>query len=476
MTHDYIYYYDKNKNRHLLGELDISGNGFNQGYSLSTPHSFKANVYSYELSEQLTAFTICWHENTNTWWIISKDQVRRNYHEFGFLYEHSIQFVEAIELLNARDLTDCGFNQNRYTIYQFIVRLFSLSAFEFGTPTIVSGNANVQNVDLSQIVDYVKSYENYSLLSALRDFLGGYNIKPMLTFVSGETLTSAILTLLPKSGRLDLDTIELSSFNDVREIKNTSKESYGSTVVSNVENVISTKDKTFPLVGGVRLSSKEYTIVNTNAILRLPSNVFKVNWLRMYYPLHIYADINGASQGTFTGYVDTYEGAELAYNWFYDLMPNSAKAQIEANKDIIINKIMLAGRVTFYSGAQYNPINDVNGNRVTPPQDNPLWYAPKFRSIVGTAQLNSEYLFDEETVQSMEYPHDAIRWKRGSNIIDNFIFLAKRSGTPLAGQGPLLWPHGLPHRLLPAAGRRLRIQRHCPSGPGLLRFHPGLPG
>ena len=59
------------------------------------------------------------------------------------------------------------------------------------------------------------------------------------------------------------------------------KDSHGTIVVSNAQNVISTQTKTYPSVGGVSLGSTEYEVSPENGCIRLPSPAYKVNWVRM---------------------------------------------------------------------------------------------------------------------------------------------------------------------------------------------------
>ena len=127
---DNLYIFDKGKNgtRHLLGEIQSN---FNMSFVIDgTKDSAQVVVLGFQESE-IEPYTICWHEKTDSWWIVSADKVERFPNDDGNLvYLHKLKLLGAIELLNARDLTDCGFNDNTYTIRQFITRLFSLSTFE----------------------------------------------------------------------------------------------------------------------------------------------------------------------------------------------------------------------------------------------------------------------------------------------------------------------------------------------------------
>lgn len=114
---------------------------------------------------------------SDLWWVVKKDNVQRHDNDFDFLYEHRISLEGAFEILNARDLTSCGFNTNRYTINEFVERLFKLSDFEYQT-TFDSNDV----LDYNKMVDYIKTFENYTLASALKEFFNGYNCVPKLKF------------------------------------------------------------------------------------------------------------------------------------------------------------------------------------------------------------------------------------------------------------------------------------------------------
>src|SRR5690606_27413014 len=131
---------------------------------------------------------------------------------------------------------------------------------------------------------------NYSLLSALRDILDSYNYCPKLKFnaydVGGvPTVLSFDLTLISKTGSNETP-LDITHFDDVRETSIFNRNSFGSTVVSNAENVISTKTKNYPLIGSKKLNADNYLVTPDTAYLRLPSNVYSVNWLKFHLKLN----------------------------------------------------------------------------------------------------------------------------------------------------------------------------------------------
>ena len=224
MAQDRFYVFDKlTKKRTLLGEIQSD---FNMALTIDgTKDSCSIIVWSY-IDYEIEPYTICWHEKTNTWWVVSHDKIERYQNEKGFLYIHEIELLGAIELLNARDLTDCGFNDKTYTISQFTFRLIHLSNFEFQNAGIAFGELNG---DL--LVDFIKTFENYTLLSALREFYDAYNCAIKMYFSTdvenSETyLINAVLQIVSKTGSNMLTSHNIDYFNDVRETKTMDKNSF----------------------------------------------------------------------------------------------------------------------------------------------------------------------------------------------------------------------------------------------------------
>ena len=259
-----------------LGEEQFGQEGINFGFTLDgTKDSCKFDVLSFR-RESVKPFSVVCHHETSSWWIVQKDKVERYTNESGWIYKHSLQCIGAIELLNARDLTNCGFNQGKYTLREFILRLFQLSNFEFKTPTLPSNT----NIDLDQVVNYIKTFENYTLLSALRELLDGYNQCAKLEFTRNLTynqITGCELVITPKTGDISLQVLNMDNdFNNVQELRNMDKNSYGTIVVSNIDNAVSSETKIYPNVGGAKLSSTTFELKPSDATIKLPSNIFMV--------------------------------------------------------------------------------------------------------------------------------------------------------------------------------------------------------
>lgn len=428
MTQDILYIYDKKTfKRSTLGEVQ---NDFNMSFVIDgTKDSLSVVVHGSQESE-IEPYSIIEHAKTNTWWVVSHDKVERYQNDDDdFIYVHNLELLSAIELLNARDLTDCGFNDKTYTIRQFMNRLCKLSSFEFN-PTYDPHPL------LDKEVNFIKTFENYTLLSALREFLDGYNCSIKLNFLTYDSdddtylSTNALFTIISKTGDYNLTSHTMSYFDDTRETKTMSKESFGACVVSNAENVISSVAKTFPSVGGVKLSSAEYLIKPENAFLKLPSNVFKGNWLKMQRNIgQIYLFIRISDDDTILSPNDiklnpfdetTYDAAfQRILNKVYEKTEagySEFETQLNNSKDEIIRQLKLISSITLYNG---NELNAFTGEIV---QGTNVPYLPivNFKAK-GTSGNNKALIFcDKETKETLPNKWQGISWERGSNKISGF--------------------------------------------------------
>lgn len=426
---DKIYAFDKiTKLGTLLGEIQTE---FNMSFVIDgTKDSAKIVVHSWDENE-IEPYTIIYHANTQSWWIVSHDKVERYQNESGFLYVHNLTLLGAIELLNARDLTDCGFNQNTYTIEEFILRLFSLSNFEYNynNEYFFQANSNF----LQQKVKFVKTFENYTLLSALREFLDGYNMVAKLSFDANYyentdtyEITVPYLYIISKTGEY-ANTHDLDTFDDTRETKTMDKNSFGTTVVSNAENVISTEHKTFPSTGSVKLSSKQYKLVDgTNLnepVIRLPSKVFKGNWLKILHPLKLNLIIQGSVTNTFEY---TYNGTDGSFNktidFFADKILSDTGSQsivdtfLSYVNDDLKTAFDLLRTITLYNDNNINAFTGdiIKGNDV-PYLAELIW---KYNQ---TGETTFPMMFtDKNTKNSLKNIKQGIAWERGSNEITGF--------------------------------------------------------
>lgn len=435
MVKDLIYIFDKiTKKRTLLGEIQTD---FNISFTIDgTKDSCAVLVYSFSDIE-IEPYTIVYHEKTSTWWIVSHDKVERYMNEDNtFVYIHSIELLGAIELLNARDLIDCGFNDNTYTVSQVIERLFSLSNMEY--PLLFDSRIN-QNF-LNKNVNFIKTFENYTLLSALREFLNAYNMCAQLVFdttiVNYETiLYYARLKIIPKTGDSTLPAHIIEDFNDARETKTIDKDSFGTCVVSNAENVISSRAKTFPAVGTTLLSSTELTISSSNAVIRLPSKVFKGNWLKMAFKYHGYIYLDGTIVSSQSPDHNIFPYNSSSFNvlktWIIGIInghssyssdvKNGLINKLNDNWESIVDTLNKAGTITLYDGNKLVPTFTNNSSTVAIEKGNNVPYLAQVEEGTGVnAKVRKLVFCDKETRELLPLKAEGIAWERGSDLITGF--------------------------------------------------------
>ena len=442
MEHDRLYFWDyigSNGTRTLLGEIQTN---FNMGLSIDgSKDTCKVECFTRLIADPIKPYSVCQHENTGTWWIVGKDKVERYVDESGYLYKHSIQLEGAIELLNARDLTDCGFYQNMYTINEFAKRLVKLSTFELKGNDVTFSYGN--DLDGNKVVDYIKSFENYTLLSALREFFDGYNMSVKLWFsVSNGKLSKAHFDIIPKTGRYSSIIKNLDDYmNDVKGIANMSKGSYGNTVVSNAENVISTHTKIYPTIGYARLGSEDFylDVENDNVVFRLPSKVSSVEYVeacdtgttkiavgynlsntyRDYYEMEFdpsdptsYDEaitfarsklLEFSSEPEYQEYINEHYGDEFWDNVF---------------SDTYRERVLESVAFRFYDVKNYDPIS----NKFI--SDHTIQEFSSARLNLGHDSIKPYVLANKELRNRVQEPECVMYWERGSNLIKGFKFFS----------------------------------------------------
>lgn len=444
MERDVVFHFNKNTFvGTILGEIQ---KGFDMGLTIDgTKDSVTLLVHSY-VDYEIEPQTIIWHKKTNTWWVVSHDKVERYCNDSGYYYIHNLDLLGAIELTNARDLTDCGFNDNTYNIRQFFERLISLSTFEYSPNGVVFSSITSQGL-LTKNVDYVKTFENYTLLSAIREFLDSYNCCCKLTFDStyldAETIRidNAVFDIIERTGNNSSVPIDIETFDQVKEIKTIDKNSFGACVVSNCQNVISSQPKTYPSNGLIGLSSNEYEIkINQdenadNTLLRLPSNVYKVNWLKLiainvkltfalganvYYFLDLYYSQDEQSLQKIN---DRITSGDIYSDYQNGYINQTQYEYVRDHVNEIWEKAKEYHTITFYNGIEYDANGNGNGGIYTKPDNIP--YIPEFEpSISGDPQKIA--MFPKQIRDSLDRVGGyllAIYWERGSNVIRGFNFL-----------------------------------------------------
>lgn len=443
-----VYIFDKNKSTyqdeevyygHCLGEVQAN---FNFSFVIDgTKDSAKVSVISFTTPNRIEPWTILWHKDTDTWWIVDNDKLEVRLNDSGFVYIHNLQLIGAIELLNARDLTDCGFNQNKYTLGQAINRLFDLSNFYLDFEIDQESDINVWRITL----DHIKTFENYTLLSALRELLAEYNCVPTLDFYEYEYaegeyfIDSARINILSKSGR-NWTPISVNEFNNTVnnnvEVQTIGKDSFGTIVVSNADNVISTLSKTYPSVGAVRLSSEEWDITTKNAILRLPSPAFKVNWVafmpakanltfvaRIYntnYGSLIQSMFNRLANPSILGSIRT--ALISVYDYIYDALGSAGLTdEQEQFNDEFYNHIdEFADTIKKGLTTRLFQDNVINANTGKVEKGANVPYLAEIDISDGNYTYRPCTVADKETANMLQYQNQAIYWERGSRIIQGF--------------------------------------------------------
>lgn len=436
MARDLVYAFNKkaDSNGRFIGfELGEIQSDFNMSFVIDgTKDSCSIQVWNYSEVE-IEPWTIIYHPNTNTWWVVSKDKIERYVNEVGFIYVHNLELLGAIELLNARDLTDCGFDDDTYTIDQFIRRLFSLSSYEYGysSQDFFSGyDANFLNIN----VDYIKTFENYTLLSALREFLNGYNLVAKLNYVleydnNIPFIKESKLKLTPRTGDYSLPTHNIDDFDMAKETRTMSKESFGTVAISNAQNVISSKSRIFPSSGSVRASSTEFKITAFNGVIRLPSKVYKGISLKIRKHKNQMTAITGGTQ-LYNENVDPFDPRSLERyfdNFKEEIRNNSTAAEyqeflndFESKKAEIVRKLQLGATITLYNGNYVDPTANGGNGRIVKGEGVP--YVVSMWSNYNYGDQARNFVFcDKDMVNTLPANVEGVAWERGSNLITNLL-------------------------------------------------------
>lgn len=427
MARDIVYQY-KSENNYKREELGEIQSDFNMSFVIDgTKDSWKVQVISYT-DTKIKPMTIIKHQKTNTWWVVKHDKIEKHYNETGFMYLHNIQIQGAFDWLNSIDMTDHGYSNNRYTLRSVLFRLFRMSALS--KEWIVRVNNQLPtDTDLTEIVDYIKTFENYTLMSAIREFLDGYNMVGKLTFVeveeNNETYIKGLnLNTILKSGS---ELVSESVFNEVKEITTMDDNSYGTSVVSNAENVVSTQAKTYPTVGTKRLYSQAYQITPDNAIFRLPSPAFKVNWIKIKTPYNNLIATGGfynhAENMPTTSKVAFHQHLVNLANRMAYLSP-TAYDVIMSYEDYLFDIIEKSSTITLYNVNQYNP----QTTAFVPPKNNPDFRYVEIHvhdNVVTETYLyhGNLWLTDNDTYNQIDNSYKAVHWTKGSDIIGGFKWI-----------------------------------------------------
>ena len=417
-----------------IGEIN---NDYNLNFVLDgTKDNAKVEICNYN-SNIIAPYTILKEEITNTWWVVKKDRVERHQNENGYFYIHQLELLGAVEILNARDLTDCGFNANRYTIRESISRLFRLANVDTEFSSVLFTSTN--SIDLDQTVTFTKTYENYTLLSALKELLNAYNCDLKIHFntLSGTPvyITSLQIDIYAKTGDSSANPVELdTAFNDVRELKELDSNSFGSVAVSNANNVIASNSITFPSAGWTRLSSDIYEIdtfapdlplTNENArasaknlFIRLPNDTFKVNYVdvtSVYDTAFVEIRKNGTRVGNSIPIIasNIIKTKQNILQEVQNIGDTDFTDYVSSNIDEVASALVKIDIWRFYDGVIYNP----QTHALTIPDN-----APSDFKIIGVDNEGGTnqapfMLYDKDQRDHLHSIEEGFYWERGTNKI-----------------------------------------------------------
>lgn len=415
-----VYYYDFNE--HIFGEYQ---SGFNFNLVLDeTKDSAKVIVLT-KKEEILKPNTIVRLEGIDFWWCVKKDTRQRHLNEVGYEYEHTLELQGAFEILNSRDLINCGFNTDRHAVGDFLIRLINLSSYELPV------NFDFGNyLESGKVVDYLKTFENYTLASAIKEFLSGYNCLPKMTFVlnNENQIVRADIKIYSKSGLTDTP-LDEDVFNEASAVDNIDRESYATKVISNIQNCVGRKPIRYPRVGGAYLVGDNGTITYDTASqtkLLLPSNVYSVESITLYGALKIKLESSGHTTRFIVLTPDdlTRKGnkcRDKIVEWLNDYgLSQEIINYFRDNWEIIFANIKPLGMRTIRNGGYYDAIQDE-------PHGDYQWINNRLDVI--HPHLNV-YLNNERYAHNNDGNYEwIISWKQGSNEIKGFDFFKKAQGT-----------------------------------------------
>ncbi len=435
MAFDKLYYFEKTPTlsvnselkhkRYEFGEIQTT---FNMSFVLDgTKDSCKVEVYNNN-SKELDPLTICWLESTNTWWVVKSDKVTRYANEIGAYYQHSISLYGAFEILNARDLTNCGFNANRYTLNEFLARLETMMDFEYPITWDFGTYA-----DTNQTVTYLKTFQNYTPMSAIRELFDGMNLVAKLTFVTATSgddtyISSAKITAYSKSGSV-AQPLSISTFNNEEEQCSSDIESFGTRVISNVQNCVSADPIRYPAIGGTKVISDEPTVTASNCFLRLPSDIYKVNKIIISRILYVECEVG-------PNYIKTIEINPLNYTKetlllylknVFSLTDEQWETFENDYYDAFYNAFSTMGEYELNNGGVYNKIDDTWSQPYLPIQSEATGeHGTQFEITLNDKAHGTSAIYNQKW---------SMYWEQGNDKIESFGWLdSKATALPNANQ------------------------------------------
>jgi len=291
-----LYGFDKLTNaRFLIGEIE---NGFSFAENIDgTPSNMKLIIVSDE-KEEYEVNTICYHDHTNTWWVINADT--STYLTSGE-YKHELELVDGFEWFNFRTLVDCAFKQDRYTLETMLERIFALTK-------ITCSLEFADFLDEDKPMKYM-AFTNYTLASAITQIAKSVLAIPKLKWTNGETLSGMTLYFLSRIGddtKAIITNIDIA-FPVAYEQNASSKGQYKTRSVSNISNAQAIPSLT-PLIGGFQIScSSSYKLEDDNMVLVMPNKIDHIEYIayttRLYFEYILYeSGTPTTTQGLYDGF------------------------------------------------------------------------------------------------------------------------------------------------------------------------------
>lgn len=408
LTINYSYTLDyKAYKREYYGQVQ---SGYNFSFVLDgTKDSTQVVVYNH-IDTELKPNTICYLEQTDTWWIVKSDKCEREQSEGNAIWKHTISLLGLVELLNNRDLTNCGFNVDRYTYKTMLDKILNLSSLEFNVSYDLYPYMNID-----EKVNYLKTFDNYTTYSAIKELFEGLNLTPKMTGIQEKitfgdeeyyVIDSFVLYCVSKSGSKDT-AIDFSVFESDSQTIKSDRENYGTRVISNAENVVSADIVRYPIVGGKPLTANGNQLISSDNLFSLPSNVYSARKLFVYYPIRIHLK-----------YYDQEQGSEFDFN-------SIITSDIEESK---LREYLQNAKRLNYTDAQWKEVYNLlkgyfnfeieNGGYYETISG---WHEPFVQLRSTKSGRNNYIIFNSKNYSdTAKYDESCIYWEQGKNEIKNF--------------------------------------------------------
>jgi len=270
MANGLLKIYDKITN--VAIDFPISGNFSIEENINEMPNNAKmklitSNVYR----EEFEVNSVCYHEDTDTWWIIRGDESK--YLQTGE-YEHELELVEYFETFSFKHLPNCAFRPNTYTYKRVFERLLDIAKLNVDVimPNFITENSNQVKEN-----KYL-SFNNYTLSNAIRVVARILNAIPKLKQVEGQPSLYFENRL---GNEENIITAGLdSAFPVAMEINSNNADQFTVRSISNIEKAKSLELAIIPQIGGLQVSTdNQFQIDTLKTKVYLPTKVDKIEYV-----------------------------------------------------------------------------------------------------------------------------------------------------------------------------------------------------